>query len=180
MNVPRALFALVATLVPLAAGCAAANAPAANAPAADAPAADAPAGSPGAASPAGSPVSQPAPSSAAAKSERLATHSIADWTGFPDAGQLDVTFHLNEHCAFLQGPPEEPVLLVWPDGRAWIDPGRPDTVRLREPVSGKITEVTDGRRVNLGGAPATNLRPFVTPPHKSCPTGRVFLVTQIN
>jgi hypothetical protein len=108
-----------------------------------------------------------------------ATLSIAQWTGFPDAGELDLTFHLDEHCACVSGPPKEPVLVVWPAGPAWIDPAKPDPVRLREPVSGKITEVSDGQRVNLGGAPATNIRPFVTAPHESCPDGKAFLALQV-
>ncbi len=120
------------------------------------------------------------PSTGGGTSGRLATVSIADWTDFPDAGQLDVTFHLDARCTTLKDPPSKAVLLVWPHGFAWIDPQRPDTVRLKAPVTGKVAEITDGQRVNLGGTPLTGSRKYVTPPHKSCPADSVFLVTQIN
>jgi hypothetical protein len=165
MSISRTSLVLAASLVLPVAGCATTGSPAAG---------------PGAVSPVVSPADRTAESSAAGPSDRLTTMSVADWTGFPDAGQADVTFHLGEHCATLQGPPDEAVLLVWPDGLASIDPDRPDTVRLKEPVTGAIAEVTNGQRVSLGGTPVTGVRTFVVPPHESCPTEDLFLVTQIN
>jgi hypothetical protein len=165
MSRSRGFVILAAVLAFPAAGCAAATDSAA---------------APGGTSPVAPSPAAPSPDRAAATSGRLATMSVADWTGFPDAGQAGVTFHLGEHCATVQGPPDEAMLLVWPDGLASIDPARPDTVRLTEPVGGAVTEITDGQKVDLGGTPVGRGTAFVTPPHASCPTGTAFLVTQIN
>ncbi len=160
MSISRRSLAWAAVLILPVAGCAGSGGPTAVAPV--------------------SATAEPSPVPSVPPADRLATMSVADWTGFPDAGRGDVTFHLGEHCATAQGGSSEPVLLVWPDGLASISPDRPDTVRLKEPVSGQVAEVRDGQRVNLGGTPVTGVKTFVTPPHKSCPTSSLFLVTQIN
>ncbi|WP_328460929.1 hypothetical protein OHA21_31150 [Actinoplanes sp. NBC_00393] len=128
---------------------------------------------------AGPPSASPSTAAPSAGSpDRLATVTAIDWLSFPDTGQFDVTFHLTEHCAYLQGPPDKPVLLVWPDGQAWIDPATPDSVQLREPGSGKLVRISDGQRVNLGGMPYSG-DTYTTPPHPSCPADEAFLVAQI-
>ena len=38
------------------------------------------------------------PTPTASPDPRLPTLSIADWTGAPDVGLPDVTFHLTDHC----------------------------------------------------------------------------------
>ena len=121
-----------------------------------------------------------APSPTASPDPRLPTLSIADWTGAPDGGLPDVTFHLTEHCTYVTGAPGGPVTIVWPAGHAWIDPEKPGTVHLLEPQLNATVEVTDGQRVTFGGAQATHLRPYVTAPHPSCPTKSAFLAFQIN
>jgi hypothetical protein len=126
-----------------------------------------------------SPADRPTPAADSGTSGRLATVSIADWSGFPDAGRLDATFRLGAPCTTLHGPPREPVLLVWPD-----DPrlDRPGTTRHRSPEGASHRSIgRDHRRqlVNPGGTPVTGVKKYVMPPHESCPTDSFFLVTQI-
>ncbi|MBG0560410.1 hypothetical protein [Actinoplanes aureus] len=106
---------------------------------------------------------------------------VIDWLGEAEVSESDVTFHLTEHCAYLHGPPTEPVLLVWQEGQAWIDAATPSTVQFREPVSGKLRRLTDGQRVNLGGYRIGGQGYTYDPvPHGSCPAnGNDFVVQEV-
>ncbi|MEU4423011.1 hypothetical protein AB0F81_20500 [Actinoplanes sp. NPDC024001] len=97
---------------------------------------------------------------------------VIDWLGEQEVSHTGVTFHLTEHCAYLYSPPDKPVLLVWPDGLAWVDPASPSTVHFRQPMTGKLVRLTDGQRVNLGGyLIGGQSYTYDPPPHSSCPTG---------
>ncbi|MFC7527357.1 hypothetical protein [Actinoplanes sp. GCM10030250] len=106
---------------------------------------------------------------------------VIDWVGAQEVSQSGVTFHLTENCAYLQGPPEEPVLLVWPTKLAWVDPASPSTVQFREPVSGKLVRLTDGQQVNLGGFDISGDGYSYKPaPHPSCPAnGNAFAIQEV-
>ncbi|MEV6298974.1 hypothetical protein AB0M02_06170 [Actinoplanes sp. NPDC051861] len=104
---------------------------------------------------------------------------VIDWVGADQGSHTGVTFHLTEHCAYLQGPPDSPVLLIWPDKQAWVDPASPSTVQFREPDSGKLVRLTDGQTVNLGGFPVGGQGyTYDPPPHPSCPTNNQDFVVQ--
>ncbi|MEU4426554.1 hypothetical protein AB0F81_38525 [Actinoplanes sp. NPDC024001] len=120
-----------------------------------------------------------APAASGVIDPRLATMALDQATGRPAASEKDVTFHFDQYCAYLSGPQKERTALVWPADNAWIDKSSPDTIELRESDSGKVTSVTDEKKVSLSGVDVTGITSYVKAPHESCSDDKVMLVLKI-
>jgi hypothetical protein len=95
---------------------------------------------------------------------------VIDWVGSDRVTLTDVTFHMTEHCTYLQGPPEEPVLLIWGGKSAWVDPNSPSTMHFRDGMSGEVRHLTDGQTVSVSGYSIGGDGYQYDPrPHPSCP-----------
>ena len=92
----------------------------------------------------------------------------------PDAGLVDGTITVGPTCITWNATgASKSVLLIWVEGSVRLEGN--NTVVFTSPVDSTTHRLESGRKVDLGGVPATGTTDFISPPSDTCPSD-AFLV----